>query len=141
MAKPTFASVNVGDEIPPVSAPMSQEKMNTYADVSGDYNPINVDVEFAKNTMFKGTIAHGVLSLNYIYQALIEWSGGSWPFNGGGLDIAFINPVRPGDTVTAKGKVIEKKTEDGKNKVFLDMWAENQNGQKCIVGKATAVLT
>lgn len=91
---------------------VTQDVINTFADASGDFNPVHVDPAFAANTMFKGTIAHGMLSAAYISAVL----GTQLPGPGSiymGQSLKFRAPVRPGDkvvtTCTVKEVVAEKK--------------------------------
>jgi acyl dehydratase len=52
----------------------------------------------------------------------------------GTLDLRFIKPVVAGDTVTAKGKVTERQAEAKGTRVSLEVWCENQNGDKTAIG-------
>ena len=77
-----------------------------FAGTSGDMNPIHVNDEYAKETMFKGRIAHGFLTGSLISTCL----GMKLP--GPGCiyvkqDMNFRAPVRPGDTVQARSTVVE----------------------------------
>lgn len=75
-----------------------------YAGVSGDTNPVHLDDEFAAETMFKGRIAHGMLSAAFISAVL----GARMPGPGAiylSQTLKFRAPVRPGDTVTAECEV------------------------------------
>lgn len=82
-----------------------------FADLSGDTNPVHLDREFAEQTMFKGCIAHGMLS-----AALISTVFGTKMPGPGSVYVSqslkFKAPVRAGDTViarvTANGLVPEK---------------------------------
>ena len=83
-----------------------------FAELSGDYNPVHLDNEFAKTTMFKGRIAHGMLSVSFISTVL----GTQLPGAGSiylGQTLQFKAPVRPGDqvitTVTVKEIISDKK--------------------------------
>lgn len=53
--------------------------------------------------------------------------------------LRFSAPARPGDTVTFKGKVTDKKEEDGKKTLVLEAWADNQDGAQ-ILSKGMAVV-
>lgn len=69
--------------------------------VSGDDNPVHINAEYAETTMFKGRIAHGMLSAGFISTVL----GTRLPGPGTiylGQNLKFKAPVRIGDTVTAK---------------------------------------
>lgn len=75
-----------------------------YAGVSGDTNPVHLDDEYAGETMFKGRIAHGMLTAGFISAVL----GARMPGPGAiylSQTLKFKVPVRPGDTVTAACEV------------------------------------
>lgn len=140
MARLDPAQVEVGLELPPVSKFITQEKINKYAEASGDFNPLHIDPEFAKTTMYKGTIAHGLMSVAFLSEMMSRWAGSVWMAGPSQMEVAFLAPVRPGDTVTAKGKVTDKSVEDGKVRFTCEIWCENQEGQKVIAGKSQVVV-
>jgi 3-hydroxybutyryl-CoA dehydratase len=75
-----------------------------FAGVSGDTNPVHLDQEFAAQTMFKGRIAHGMLSAGFISTVL----GTKLPGPGAiylSQSLKFKAPVRPGDTVRARATI------------------------------------
>ncbi|MBF0392105.1 MAG: MaoC family dehydratase [Alphaproteobacteria bacterium] len=77
-----------------------------FAGVSGDFNPVHVNEEFAKPTMFKGRIAHGMLSAAYISTVF----GTKLPGPGCiyiSQNLRFKAPVRIGDTVVARVEITE----------------------------------
>ena len=91
---------------------VTQDVIDRFAQVSGDHNPVHVDAAFAEGTMFKGTIAHGMLSAAYISAVL----GTQLPGPGAiymGQSLKFRAPVRPGDkvvtTCTVKEIIRDKK--------------------------------
>lgn len=140
MSKPEFASVRIGDEISPVSINITQELLNQYADICGDYNSIHLDVEGMKNhPIFKGTIAYGTINVEPILQSIGAFQGTGWPVEGTKLDLLFRVPARPGDTVTSRLTVKEKKTIDGKNMVICDMTSSNA-AVDCVIGTAEIVV-
>src|SRR5215813_14647427 len=72
-----------------------------FAGISGDTNPVHLDEDFAKSTMFKGRIAHGMLSASFISTVF----GTKLPGPGAiyvSQNLKFKAPVRIGDTVTAR---------------------------------------
>lgn len=73
--------------------------INAFAAVSGDYNPIHMDEEFARTTPFKGRIAHGMLMAGYISASLSSYLPGV-----GAIYVSqtlkFKRAIRPGDDVT-----------------------------------------
>ena len=107
-----------------------------FAGITGDLNPAHINEEYAKNTMFKGRIAHGMLGASLLSAVL----GMKLPGPGTiylKQDIKFLAPVRFGDTITATCTVKEK-IED-KNRLVLDCAVTNQDGVQVIAGEATVM--
>ena len=107
-----------------------------FAGISGDMNPAHINEEYAKGTMFKGRIAHGILGASLISTVL----GMRLPGPGTiylKQDLKFLAPVRFGDTITATCTVKEK-FED-KNRIVLDCVVTNQDGTQVIAGEATVM--
>ena len=106
---------NVGDTAVHTKT-ILDEDIKAFAKLSGDYNPIHVNDEYAKSTMFKQRIAHGMISASLISAVL----GMHLPGPGAvymSQEVKFRKPVFIGDTLTAKGEVVEKFTKkDGKLK-------------------------
>src|SRR3990172_12476823 len=116
-----------GDDLPPLSKTITQEKIARYADASGDHNPLHTDPEFAATTQFGGTVAHGMLVLAYLSEMLTVAFGERW-IAGGWMKARFRAPARPGDTVTASGRVT--RGDDGT--VRCDAECRNQAGEVLI---------
>jgi 3-hydroxybutyryl-CoA dehydratase len=79
---------------------VSAEDVDKFGEVSGDFNPLHFDDEYAKGTIFRGRIAHGMLSLSYLSTVL----GTKLPGAGSifmSATTRFKAPVRIGDTVKA----------------------------------------
>lgn len=140
MAKIRFEDIKVGDSVPALEKHMTQEIINKWAAVSGDYNPLHVDLEFAKTTRFGGTIAHGYISLSYLNEMMTRWLGFGWLYGGKLLDVQMKAPVRPGDSLTCKGKVISKEVKDKQNLVECEVFIENQTGAKPVIGRAVGIV-
>ncbi len=88
-----------------------------FGEVSGDVNPVHFDEEFARGTIFKGRIAHGMLSASYISTVLgMKMPGPGTIFLS--LTTRFKAPVRIGDTVTTICTVREIVAE--KRRVVFD---------------------
>ncbi len=77
-----------------------------FSGVSGDTNPVHLNEEYSRDTIFEGRISHGMLSAGFISAVL----GTKLPGPGCiyvSQDLRFKAPVRPGDTVTARVTVME----------------------------------
>lgn len=77
---------------------VDQPLVDRYAEVSTDRNPLHIDPAFGATTHFGRTIAHGFMTLAFLSDALTHAFGMRW-VQGGELDVAFVAPVFPGDTV------------------------------------------
>jgi 3-hydroxybutyryl-CoA dehydratase len=96
---------------------VSADDIQKFGEVSGDFNPVHFDDEYAKSTIFRGRIAHGLLTAGYISTVL----GTKLPGAGAifmSATIRFKAPVRIGDIVTAICTVREVIAE--KKRVICD---------------------
>ena len=90
---------------------VTQEDVNTFADVTRDHQFIHIDPEKAAQTPFGGTIAHGFMSLSMLSH-LAEKGAGVWVENADmgvnyGFDkVRFIHPVRVGSKIRAKSTLL-----------------------------------
>lgn len=116
----------------PVVRLVSQQRIDAYADASGDHNPIHVDPSFARSTPFGGTIAHGMLVLALIGEMMRGAFGEAWSTSGK-LKVRFKAPTRPGDTVTASA-VLSKESADGAE---YAVQCVSQSGEVLIEGRAS----
>lgn len=112
----------------PVSLRVDRAAILRYADITGDYNPIHVDPEFAAKTPLGGVIAHGTLSMNLLWESLAI-SLGRAALRGAALDIRFVKPVREGDVVEAGGRAA------GDVAGVYEVWVRNQEGENVIEGR------
>lgn len=96
---------------------VTESDVQKFGEVSGDFNPLHFDETYAKATVFRGRIAHGVLSLSFISTVL----GTQLPGAGAiflGATVRFKSPVRIGDTVTATCTV--KEINRPRNRVIFE---------------------
>ena len=117
--------------------PIQQIQLTRYAGASGDFNPIHQDDAFAKAAGMGGVFAHGMLSMGFVAQALTDWAGAGTVRR---LGVRFAALVRLKDTVTCRGRVVATSAKDDQHLVDLEVWAENQRGEKVVTGRATVAL-
>lgn len=116
---------------------VTDELIRKFADVSGDYNPIHLDEEVAKNTRFGRRIAHGMLSGAFISAVLgYEFSERSIVYLS--QTLKFTAPVFIGDTVTATATV--KNIREDKPIVTLETVCTNQKGETLVTGEAAVMI-
>lgn len=116
---------------------VTEEDIKTFGDLSGDYNPLHFDEDWAKKTMFEGRIAHGILTAAYVSAAI----GMHLPGPGTiymSQSMKFLGPVRIGDTITARVEIV--KLNDEKQRVTLRTLCTNQDGKTVLDGEALVTL-
>ena len=116
----------------PVVRLVTQERIGSYADASGDHNPIHVDLAFASATPFGDTIAHGMLVLALIGEMMRGAFGEEWSTTGR-LKVRFKAPTRPGDTVTASAAL----TKQNAGGAEYAVQCASQTGEVLIEGRAS----
>ena len=133
----TIQELNVGD-LASWSKTIVDADILSFATVTGDFNPVHIDEEFAKQTMFEQRIAHGMLSGSLFSTVL----GTQLPGEGSiylSQDLKFRKPVFINDTITATCTVKEILLE--KNRVVMDTTAVNQHGDIVVTGIAVLMPT
>ncbi|MFN2464248.1 MAG: MaoC/PaaZ C-terminal domain-containing protein [Candidatus Dormibacteria bacterium] len=125
-----------GDEVLELEVVHSREQIKTYADASGDQNPIHQDDVVARSVGLPGVIAHGMLNYGLLARALTDWLGD--PGRLRRLTVRFSSMVEPGDTVRCRGRV--KSVDDAAGRATLDVWMENQAGVR-VLSHAEAEIT
>jgi acyl dehydratase len=130
-------AVKVGDEMATLSRTVTQEQINAYADASGDFNPIHVNEEFARMVGLPGTIAHGMLDMGILTEAVARWAGGSDRVVS--ISCRFSKPLLPGDTITCKGRVVD--IDEEKGVATLEVGATSDRGDNVLTnGRAQVRL-
>ncbi|RYH08100.1 MaoC family dehydratase [Tropicimonas sp. IMCC6043] len=98
---------------------ITDEDIEKFAEVSTDRNPVHLDEEYAKETMFQGRIAHGMLTAGLISAVI----GEQLPGHGTvylGQTLKFMAPVRPGDIVHVEVEVSEIDHKKRRVKLFTE---------------------
>lgn len=139
MAALDAKNVTVGQELPSLrKGPITRDELKVYGAASGDPNPIHIDEEFAKNAGYPGVFAHGMLSMGYLGEFLVQ--AGGTPEAVRKFRARFAKLTWPGDVITCKGTVTAVRDENGARLVDCDIWTENQDGERKITGSATLTL-
>ncbi len=128
----TFDEIAIGDTASHART-ITAEDIDLYARITDDYNPIHMDEEYAKQTIFGGRIAHGTITLGLSAPVI----GMKLPGQGCALvsiSSDFIRPVKIGDTVTASAEVIGK--DAGKRVIELSLRFTNQRNEDVALGRA-----
>ena len=91
-----------------MSVTITEQLINDFAKVSGDFNPIHIDEEYAKSTIFGKRISHGMLVASFISNVIANQLPGPGTIYLS-QDLSFKKPVFIGDEITATVEVLEKK--------------------------------
>ena len=116
---------------------ITDEDIEAFGKLSGDFNPLHFDEEWAETTLFKGRIAHGLLTATFISTVI----GMKLPGTGTiylSQSITFLRPVRIGDTITAKVEVVG--LEDETERVTLKSTCTNQHDKVVLDGESVVTL-
>jgi len=118
------------------SRTVTEDDIELFAKATGDFNPVHLDQAYAQKTIFKGRIAHGLLSVGIISTIL----GNILPGHGTiylSQEVKFLAPVKIGDTITARVEVLELIPE--KNRAKFKTTCINQEGKIVVDGTAWAM--
>jgi 3-hydroxybutyryl-CoA dehydratase len=115
---------------PTVTDVVTQDVIDAYAEISGDFNPLHVDPEAAAASEFGGIIAHGPIALHAFFRAATEWLGVDALPPGSEVKVTYRAPTRPGDQVSCR-LVESREAEDGR--VELDA--------ECVTQEDTTVVS
>jgi acyl dehydratase len=115
-----------GVEPPELSLILSQERINAYAEASGDHNPIHLDPDFARAVGLPSTIAHGLLTMGAAAAPVEQWSA----------EVAYVSrvscrfsaPVPSGDRISGQPQV----KEAGPGRMVLALDARNGAGEPAL---------
>ena len=135
---PTFTSVNVGDALPTLEKAPSRLQLVQYAAGSGDFNPLHFDPDFPQAKQIGDNIVHGRMKYACLGELVSNWLAHSgWVKS---ISCQYRGMDMRGASFSVKGTVAGKREADGQKLVDLDVWTENEAGQKTTPGKATVVL-
>jgi len=119
--------VNLGDASAVTRRKVSLEEVRQFAQLTGDFEPIHVDPEHAKNSPYGTCLAHGVLVLGLMADNLLAEERVGPNVSYGYDRIRFIRPVLVGSTVLTQGKIIEKRPD--RNEVIVEETCKNEQGE------------
>lgn len=117
---------------------IDQDRVNGFAEVTGDHQWIHVDVERAKAGPFGGTIVHGYLTMslvNYFLPQLIEVRGFAHAVNVGADRLRFLSPVKVGSRIRGVGEVVSVEEVKGaiQSVVRVTVEIEGQDKPACVL--------
>lgn len=129
----TVAEMDIGERVV-VDYQVTDEDLERFAEISGDWNPVHFDDEYAAQSMFGERIAHGMISLakfSGIFGMDLPGLGTLWETQ----EVRFVAPVFLGRRYKAVAEVVEK----DKRRVTMATWVEDADGARVLEGKACVI--
>ncbi len=114
---------------------VTDHDIELFAEISTDHNPVHLDEDYARDTIFAGRIAHGMLTAGLVSAVI----GEQLPGHGTvylGQSLKFLGPVRPGDMVTAEVEVTA--IDHSKRRVTMETRCL-VDGKKVLAGEAVVL--
>jgi hydroxyacyl-ACP dehydratase HTD2-like protein with hotdog domain len=130
--------VNAGDELPVLVKNASRAQLFLFSAATNNPHRIHYDKDYAAVEGHPDVLVHGPLQGAWLSQYVTDWAG-----TGGRVRaLSWQNRARayPERDLSFKGKVVEKREEDGRAVVELEVWEEDDEGQVLMPGKATVEL-
>ena len=128
--------INIGDKFS-TTKQITDSVVRAFAELSGDFNPIHLDEEFAAKTRFKKRIAHGMIS-GALISAVLGYEFKERKVVYLSQTMKFIAPVFIDDTVTATATVTN--IREDKPIVTIETVCTNQNGEPVVSGEGRIML-
>jgi acyl dehydratase len=128
----------VGHALPSLVKDVSQRRLDVYSGVKP--RSIHSDEAWARQKGFRTCLAQGMMSTAYVSQMMVKLLGPSFA-RGGTMFMAFVKPVYAGDRLTVHGVIKDKQPDKGATRVVVEVWVENQHGDKTAVGHATGLVS
>jgi len=122
---------------------VSVADIDSFAHLTGDENPLHLDEEFARRGLFRGRVAHGLLTLSLTlglwYRAGL-FEGETVVFHG--IDkLRFLRPVRPGNTLSAKLTIVQSTPSPRGDVVELENTTFNERDEAVLTFTARLLLS
>ena len=129
----TIVELEVGDRVE-VDYSVGDEDLRMFGEISGDWNPVHFDDEFASRSMFGERIAHGMISVakfSGIFGMDMPGLGTLWETQ----DVRFLAPVFLNRHYKAVAEIVEK----DRRRAIVSTWVEDAEGKRVLEGKASVI--
>jgi 3-hydroxybutyryl-CoA dehydratase len=138
-----FEELEVGESIETPARTITETDVVMFAGLSGDYNPLHTDAEFAKGTMYGERVAHGLLGLSVATglaarHGFVEGTAQAFT----GLEWKFRGPIMIGDTIRMRVRVRRKRemAKLGGGFIIFDVTLLNQRDETVQKGSWTVLV-
>ncbi|WP_033292194.1 MaoC/PaaZ C-terminal domain-containing protein [Amycolatopsis jejuensis] len=132
------ANAAIGDDLPAFVRTTDLGNWNRFAAVNDEFVPIHMDDEAARAAGYPGAFGMGNLQWSYLHCLLRDWLGDDGRIVS--LSCKFRVPNTRGATVTAGGRVVDRRSLDGTTYLDLEVWTASSDGTTLAPGRATVAL-
>jgi acyl dehydratase len=129
--------ITIGQVLPSLTKEIAQRKIDAYSGVKP--RSIHTDEAWAREKGFRAPLAQAMMSTAYVSELMTQLLGAGF-VKGGTMSMTFIKPVYAGERLTVHGVVTDVRPEDGATRVVVDVWCEDQEGDKTAVGTASGLM-
>ena len=141
----SFDSINVGDQLPTMQKSETQQDIDNYLilnqrperEIEG--MNLHIDSEFAEQGIFGSMVNYGVSTCGFMVE-LLQTAFPTRNVTQGSISMRAMEPIQANDVITYTGEVIDKREEEGKRLVDVEVRGVNQMGQTVAVAKASVPL-
>jgi acyl dehydratase len=138
MADIYFEDFELGAAFVSIARTITEADIVHFACLTGDFHPVHVDAEFAKKSVFKQRVAHGLLGVTYAVGMINNWdlrSKTNMAFLH--FECNFLSPTKIGDTIHCKATIAEKKEWKSPDKgvIVFEIELVNQRNEMVTEGK------
>ena len=116
---------------------ITESLVNTFADISGDYNPLHVDENYARSTNFKHRVCHGMLLTSFFSRLVGMYLPGKNALYFS-QSVKFISPCFINDKILVEGEVLEK--SNASRIITLKTTITNDSGKCLVDGQAKVIV-
>ena len=127
--------IHIGDTLPACEIHITQEMIDIYAAISGDFNPIHGDAQAATASAFGGTIAHGCIPMEPVFQSIMRWRNAHALPRDTAIRLRYRAPSRPGDVIRSEASVRGDRQLEGRRLIEIGFVCLNQRDECVIDGE------
>ncbi len=132
------STVSIGAELPPFVRETGLANWNRFAAVNYEFIDIHMDDEAGRAAGYDSAFGMGNLLWSYMHSSLRQWIGTRGRILG--LSCQFRRPNTKGMTLSVRGSVTSIRELDDHREIQIDLWIEDQDGNKLTPGSATVAL-
>ena len=142
MASANVGEMEAGRQIPSVTKSVTQDTINQFENCGIlDRQNIHNNPELAQQRLgVTYPIASGRMSVAFAAESLRRFFGPDVFNHTGSVNLKFLRPVKGGDTITVTGEVSGQEDTDDGSRVIVNLFCENQDGDRTAIGIGTAVV-